>query len=34
VLAKSYLNLLFDEIMVKEKAATAKGSYGTLVAAA
>jgi site-specific DNA recombinase len=32
--AKSYLNLLVDEIVVKGEAATIKGSYASLVAAA
>ncbi len=33
-LAKSYLNLLVDEIVVKENTAVVKGSYGALVAVA
>ena len=33
-LAKSYLSLLVDEIVVRENAAMVKGSYGALVAAA
>ena len=29
-LAKNYLNILVDEIVVQDKTATIKGSYGTL----